>query len=392
VSARSHFAAPLLLVIVVALILYVSLYPFRFHAEAPAVLETLRQLDWARAGRSDMFNNVLLYVPLGFCLALLVEPRLGRAWAIALGAACGALLSLAIEVTQASISPRVPSLTDLSLNAAGALLGALAGSIWHALGARMTPRGNPIGRSGAVALTVLVLWLIARLWPLWPDASLQQIKRAVRPLFTPELGWPELAAYFVGWLVVAQAVFHLARRQRSVDAFLLAIAVVLVGRTLTAGNTLVFAELAAIAVLLPVLVLLSRVEDRGRSALLAAVLGTWLVSVALLPAIHGTPDVSLAVPAIGDFLGRDPPPPAQLAGKAFSYVALAWLLAGTGLLPHVAAGVTVLLVLLLCLLQVGAAVPSYGWIDLVIAVIAGVMVARWMPRGLAQPARRGAAG
>jgi len=384
VASRSHFAAPLLLAAVVALILYVSLYPFRFHAEAPAILETLRQLDWARAGRSDMFNNVLLYVPLGFCMALVVEPRFGRLWGIVLGAATGALLSLTVEVAQASITQRVPSLTDLSLNATGALLGAIGGSIWHALDARMTPRSNPIGRSGAVALTVLVLWLIARLWPLWPDASLRQIKRAVRPLFTPDFSWTELAAFFVGWLVVAQAVFHLARRQRSVDAFLLVIAVVLVGRTFTADNTLVFAELAAIAVLLPVLVLLSRVEDRGRSALLAAVLGTWLAAVALMPAMRGAPEVSLEMPAIAEFLSRNPPPPAQLAGKGFSYVALAWLLTGTGLMPHVAAGVTVLLVLLLCLLQVGAVAPSYGWIDLVIAVIAGLMVARWMPRGLAR--------
>ena len=386
-ASRAHFAAPLLLAVVVALILYVSLYPFRFHAEAPAVLDTLRQLDWARAGRSDMFNNVLLYVPLGFCLVLVAEPRLGRLSAIVLGTACGALLSLGIEVTQASITPRVPSLTDLSLNAAGALVGALAGSTWHALGARMTPRGNPIGRSGAVALTVLVLWLVARLWPLWPDASLRQIKRAVRPLFTPEFAWGEFAAFFVGWLVVAQAVFHLAKRQRSVDAFLLVIAVVLVGRTLTAGNALVFTELAAIAVLLPVLMLLSRLGDRGRSALLAAVLGAWLVAVALLPVLRGGAAVPFEAQGFAEFLGRNPPPPAELAGKGFSYVALAWLLTGTGLLPHVAAGVTVLLVLLLGLLQVGAAAPSYGWIDLVIASIAGLMVARWMPRGQS-PARR----
>jgi glycopeptide antibiotics resistance protein len=383
VASRSHFAAPLLLAAVVALILYVSLYPFRFHAEAPAVLDTLRELDWARAGRSDMFNNVLLYVPLGFCLVLVAEPRFGRLWGIALGVVCGALLSLGIELTQASITLRVPSLTDLSLNAAGTLVGALAGSTWHALGARMTPRGNPIGRSGAVALTVLVLWLIARLWPLWPDASLRQIKRAVRPLFTPELGWTDLIGFFVGWLVVAQAVFHLAKRQRAVDVFLVVIAVVLVGRTFTMGNALVFAELAAIAMLLPVLVLLSRLEDRGRSALIAAVLGSWLGAVALMPALEAGRDVALQVPTVTEFFVRNPPPPAQLAGRAFSYVALAWLLSGTGLLPHVAAGVTVLLVLLLCLLQVGAAAPSYGWIDLVIAVIAGLMVARWMPRGLA---------
>jgi len=376
-SGRSHFAAPLLLAIIVALILYVSLYPFRFGADGPAVTEVLRQLSWARASRGDMLNNVLLYVPLGFCIALAVEPRFGRSAGIATGLLGGALLSLTMELMQGSIATRVPSLTDLSLNAAGALAGAVGGSAWHALGARMTPQANPAGRSGAVALVVLVLWLIARLWPFVPDASLRQLKRAVRPLFSPELGWTDLAAFFVGWLVVAQAVFHLARRQRSVDVFLIVIAAVLVGRTFTAGNTLEFAELAAIALLLPVLVLISRVEDRGRSALLAAALGTWLASIALLPAMDDARGVTVEVPALAEFLSRNAPPPAELAGRAFSYVALTWLLSGAGLFPHVAAGVTVLLVLLLGLMQAGAAVPVFGWIDVAIAVIAGILVTRW---------------
>ena len=67
-------------------------------------------------------------------------------------------------------------------------------------------------------------------------------------------------------------------------------------------------------------------------------------------------------------------------GKAFSYLVLGWLLAGAGLLPHVAAGITVLFVLLLVLLQLGAAVPVYGWVDLLIVAVAGWTVARWMPR------------
>jgi len=376
-SSRTHFAAPLLLAIIVALILYVSLYPFQFGADGPTAMEVLRELSWARASRGDMLNNVLLYVPLGFCIALSVEPRFGRLSGIAAGLVGGALLSITMEIMQGSIATRVPSLTDLSLNAAGALAGAIGGSAWHALGARMTPHANPVGRSGAIALVVLVLWLIARLWPFVPDASLRQLKRAVRPLFTPEIGWADLSAFFVGWLVVAQAVFHLARRQRSVDVFLIVIAAVLVGRTFTAGNTLEFAELAAIALLLPVLVLISRVEDRGRSALLAAALGTWLASVALLPALDGARDIAVELPAPGEFLGRNAPPPAELAGRAFSYVALTWLLAGTGLFPHVAAGITVLLVLLLGLMQAGAATPVYGWIDVVIAVIAGILVTRW---------------
>ena len=387
-ASRSYFAAPLLLAVFVALILYVSLYPFGFDANGPPVVDTLRRLTWARASRGDMFNNVLLYAPLGFCLALLFEARLGRIGGILATVIAGALLSLAMEVMQASIAPRVPSLTDLSLNSLGALAGAAAGSAWNALGSRMAPQATPRGRSAAVALTIVVLWFVARLWPVLPDASLRQLKRAVRPLFTPHVDWIGIAAFFVAWLVVAQAVFNLARRQRAVDAFLLVITAVLVGRIFVAGHTLVLDEIAAIALALPVLVLINRLEERGRSALLAAVLGTWLVAGALLPALTDGSHVSMNVPVWSEFLRRSAPPPAELAGKGFRYVALAWLLAGAGLFPHVAAGVTVLLVLMLGLLQAGSAAPTYGWIDLVIAIIAGLMVSRWMSRSTVPAPRR----
>jgi len=38
----------------------------------------------------------------------------------------------------------------------------------------------------------------------------------------------------------------------------------------------------------------------------------------------------------------------------------------------------VLLVVLLFLLQIGVAAPAYGWPDPAIALIAGLMVTRWM--------------
>lgn len=383
VASRSHFAAPLLLAVFLGLILYVSLWPFGVSANGPPVMETLRQLTWARASRGDMLNNVLLYAPLGFCLALMLEPRLGRIAGLVAATILGALLSLSMEIVQASIATRVPSLTDLSLNVLGTALGAAAGSGWHLLGARMAPQSSPPGRSAAVALTIVVLWLVARLWPLMPDASLRQLKRAVRPLFSPRIDWPEFAAYFVGWLVVSQAAFHLGRRQRGMDALLLVIAAVLVGRTFTAGHTLVFAEIAAIALLLPVLLLINRLEDRGRAALLVAALGAWLAWGALGSPIGGGRDVTMDLQSLAAALGRSPPPPADLAARGFAYCALAWLLVRVGLYPHIAAIVTILLVLLLCVLQAGAAVPAYGWVDLVIAVTAGVVVSRWMSRGSA---------
>jgi VanZ family protein len=379
VASRKHFAAPLLLAVVVALIVYVSLYPFRFTAGGPSMFAALHQLQWARAGRGEMLNNVLLYLPFGFCIVLLLEPRIGRAGAVLAATLAGALLSLNLELLQASIPTRVTSLKDLTLNTIGACAGAGLGSVWHALGARMTPQSAPQARSRAVVLTILVLWFLARLWPLVPDIGLRQLKSAVRPLFSPLIRPGDLVAYLVGWLVVAQSVFHLTRRQRAVDAFLIVIAVVLVGRTITAGNTLVAAELAAIALLLPVLVLLSRLADSTRAMLSATLLGIWLAWAAVQPAIGDAGSPITSLPAWADFVSRSPPQPAHLAVKGFSYVSLAWLLAVAGFLPHVAAGVVFLFVLILAMLQLGVPAPAYGWVDVAIAAIGGVLVARWMP-------------
>ncbi len=379
-ASRSHFAAPLLLAVVVALIVYVSLYPFRFAPGGPSLFSALDQLTWARAGRGEMLNNVLLYLPLGFCVALLVEPRYGRSAGIVAAVLAGTMLSLYMELLQASVPTRVTSLKDLSLNAFGALAGAVIGSSWHLLSARMAPQSATQGRSRGVVIAILALWFLARLWPLAPDISLRQLKGAVRPLFSPHIELAALAALFVGWLVVAQAVFSLSRRQRAVDAFLIVIAVVLVGRTITAGNTLVAAELAAIALLLPVLVMSSRLPERTRAMLVAATLGTWLAWTAVQPALGNAAGVAVDLPAFTEFIGRNPPPPGDLAAKGFSYVTLAWLLAVAGLVPHVAAGVTILFVAILAMLQLGSAAPAFGWVDVVLAAIAGILVARWMPR------------
>ena len=376
----THFAAPLLLAVVSGLIVYVSLYPFRFIADGPALVEALRSLSWARAGRGDMFNNVLLYVPFGFCVVLLLEPRWGRFTGIVVGTLLGAMLSLGLELLQASVAIRVSSLRDLSLNATGSLIGAVLGTVFHALGSRVSPQGTPRSRSAFVAMSILVLWLLERLWPLLPDPGLGQLKRAVRPLLTPHIDWMSLAGFFVGWLVVTQVVFNLVRRQRAMDVLLIVIATVLVGRTFVAGSTLEVAEIAAIALLLPLLVPFSRLDDGMRSTIVAVLLGVWLAWTSVRMLLDGSIPSSAGLPELGEVLLRNVPPPPLLANKSFSYLSLGWLLAGAGIVPYVAAGMTVLFVLLLTLLQLGVSSPAYGWVDLLIACLAGWIVARWIPR------------
>jgi glycopeptide antibiotics resistance protein len=385
-AASRHFAAPLLLAVVVALILYVSLFPFEFASSRPTWLAALHSMSWARASRSDMFNNVLLYMPFGFCLALLMEPRLGRAAALPIATLLGAALSLTLELLQASIESRVPSYTDLTLNAGGTLVGAIAGSAWHAFGSRITPQDNPQSHSRAVTATIVALWVMTRLWPLVPDLGIRQVKDAVKPLLDPSLSPMELAGYFIAWLIVAQALVHLMRRQRAVDALLITVAAVLVGRTVVTGGVLSFAELVAIALVVPVLVPLSRLTDRTRCAWLAVLLIGWLVWIATAPVVLGDATFSWTHAALEHFIRQPPPAPQQIIGKAFNYLALGWLLVGAGLLPHIAAGLALVVVVGLCVLEPVAAPSAYGWADLAIALLASIMVARWMPT--AQPRSR----
>jgi hypothetical protein len=161
-----------------------------------------------------------------------------------------------------------------------------------------------------------------------------------------------------------------------VDYFLLVIAIVLAGRVFVAGSTLDVAELAAIALLLPVLVLLSKLEDGMRSTLIALVLGLWLAWAAVRPLLGTPAAVGVSLQDLEVALMRNVPPPPLLANKAFSYVSLGWLLTGAGLVPHVAAGLMLLFVLLLTMLQLGAPAPAYGWVDLVIAGLAAWAVSR----------------
>jgi hypothetical protein len=202
----------------------------------------------------------------------------------------------------------------------------------------------------------------------------------VRPLLTPHVDWMAVVGFIVGWLVVAQVVFGLVRKQRAMDVFLIVIATVLVGRVFVAGSTLDIDEIAAIALLLPLLVPISRLDDGARSTLFAVLLGVWLAWAAVRPLLQGATALVVDAPALREMLLRSVPPPPLLANKAFSYLSLGWLLTGAGLVPHVAAGMVGLFVLLLTMLQLGMPAPAYGWVDLLLAGVTGWVVARWMPQ------------
>lgn len=330
---RPSRVVPWLLLAVVVLIIYGSLYPFEFQPDAVegGLLEALASLSWARAGMSDRVSNVLLYVPFGFCAFLLAEVRLSRLQAGLLAVAAGALLSLVIELTQAYVSPRVPSLMDLSLNSAGTLAGAIAGSAWRSLGGFVYVPTR-VSTAPAAAAVVVVAWVASRLAPFAFQLDLGKLKAALAPLVRPEFSPVQSFRYLMSWLVVSQALIAIAGRDRGLDLLLGLIATVLVGRLLITTQVLVPAELLALLLLLPGLVVLNGMRHGPRSLLLAAAV---VLLIAWLELVPFTPASNAATFDLWPFLGWIEAgyhlDARWILERLFLYAALLWLLREFGL-------------------------------------------------------------
>jgi len=179
--------AALFLLLYLAAILYLSLYPWRFVPHPG-----LRTLIWVpldtRRTVLDAFLNVVFYMPLG--AAAFVLFRRGKGAVIA-ALAFGTLVSLAVELAQLSIPTRSGNLTDLATNSVGTLLG-IAIVI--------------VATSPAVASRLRVLHspsvLLLGLWAVWQAF-----------LFLPRYGPAiDLSHVIVGLVVLALGIFRWQNR------------------------------------------------------------------------------------------------------------------------------------------------------------------------------------
>jgi VanZ family protein len=337
--ARTRSFIPWLTAAVIALIAYGSLYPFNLKADVQGgLLEALNQLSWARAGRGDRISNVLLYLPLGFCLYLSLSTRFVRVPSVMLATLCGTLLSLAIEVAQVYVSSRVPSLADLALNAGGTLLGAVGGMFWTGLSRLMhlpTRAEKPARDPGAALL--IGLWLTWRFAPFVPQFDLAKLKAALRPLFSPTFDFVTVLIFLTCWLVVNQAVAALVSRPRRLETLLILMAAVLIGRLLVASQTFVPSELLALLLLLPMVVVMHRLRPRPRRAALVLAVVAVLIIEELAPF-----DFTQTVARFDfwPFMAWDGGIDwVQLFGKLFLYGALLWVVREWGASTDFAFGV-----------------------------------------------------
>jgi len=118
----------------------------------------------------DLLFNILGYLPLGLLLAAALPAQWRFTRKALVAALLAGLFSFGLEALQNYLPSRVASNLDLGGNAAGGLLGALAGARWG--GALLGPQGRLQrwrarsvigGRSGEAGLVLIGLWLLGQL-------------------------------------------------------------------------------------------------------------------------------------------------------------------------------------------------------------------------------------
>ncbi len=278
-STRINIAA-WLLAVVAFLIIYGSLFPFRFENIGAAGLgDLLGRLQWGRTTRSDIAANLLLYLPFGACLAWLMADRLGGLLAILVATLAGTALSLGIELLQLYETRRVSSLADLAMNGLGSFLG---GALALAIGSahrRLSGSGIAGILQHPIAAALVLSWVGYRLSPFAPVFDPMEWLTSIEAVRLG--GWLDLGAVLpqaLAWLVLLQTFEVLAARGRALVAAGIAMAIVLVGRVLFAGMALEPAELSAMALALLLAHPLAWIGSDRAAAVLA---GAMVVMIAI---------------------------------------------------------------------------------------------------------------
>jgi len=156
----------------VAIIVYSSLQPFTGWTWPASPRSWWLDFDVSRRfTRSDLWLNVIAYVPLGATLAVVGARWLNRWRAVLMAFAAGLLLSLSMELAQVALPPRVASLYDALFNGVGTLVGALVGAAVAPRLATLTALRQRLltpGASADLQLVLLGLWLAAQINPAIP--------------------------------------------------------------------------------------------------------------------------------------------------------------------------------------------------------------------------------
>jgi len=210
---------PGLLLIVIALIVYGSLYPWQFDFSRAVDPLFLLLHNWPPIDRfllRDIAINVLLYLPLGVLAVLTMRPRpRHRVFVVAAAVALGFALSASMEMLQAYDDHRTTSPTDLLTNTLGALAGALLALAYQPAAAALL-RSRAERRLATSGTLLAACWIGFQFYPFFPVFSTYRLRNALQLLgHSLSAGPVEIWAGAAEWLALATVLESLVGRFRT---------------------------------------------------------------------------------------------------------------------------------------------------------------------------------
>ncbi len=197
-----------ILVVIILLIVYGSLYPWHFVARhLPAspidILWHSRQVRMDRFMARDVVVNIALYIPLGMAGYLAMRRR------VIPPVALGFALSVSLELAQLYVPGRDTSAVDVLTNVMGTIAGIAFGGLFHKLAPPRLPAGtHGIKVSEAQtrpALLLLFVWAGYLLFPLFPSLSLHRpLERINAVLHSSPIALIPLISAAAAWLAAGE--------------------------------------------------------------------------------------------------------------------------------------------------------------------------------------------
>lgn len=171
-------------------IVYGSLFPLTGWRLSDQDLWSVWMAGWSgRVSGSDLLTNFLVYIPLGFLLALNMSKKAGFAARVLLSVVLGTMLSVTMEYLQMFLPGRTSSLLDVLLNSFSSCCGALC--VWgqdqrSPIGKRLRALRHTWfndGRTTDTGLILLGAWVLMQLAPFVPSLDIGDIKNGLKPIW-----------------------------------------------------------------------------------------------------------------------------------------------------------------------------------------------------------------
>jgi VanZ family protein len=336
--AGSRRAYTIVVLLVVAFILYGSLYPFQFHprpsAQGPLAYLLSTRHHWDHS--VDLLSNILLYIPFGF-FGVCVFGRWG-ALPVTIAAAA---LATGVELAQFFDQGRVTSMGDVYADTIGGGIGA---AIAVVVGAGVQWPFLRELRADPAAALVLLMWFAYRIYPYVPVTAVHKYSRALAPfVFGPATIPLDVARFAIAWAGIGAILDALYGARRALFLLPLAMAGEFLGRILIVDATLKPADVIGAALAFAAWILLRRVGQTRFVIIALAFIGMIIVA-RLEPFDFSMPPHAFGwIPFASFMRGSIGVAMQAFCEKFFQYGGLIWLLCQLGLRTGSATVVTVLL-------------------------------------------------